>query len=130
MGSPYFNEENYNGSHFHLRLTLQMQRGDIFEASSDGIMLSRKRSWGKRNEPLLATPKADLLPTKKIMLYIWWDWKEILHYELLPNNETIYYEKNCSQLDVLKIAIEQKHSEITNRKVVMFHQDNMRPQMS
>ena len=34
--------------------------------------IERKRSWGKRNEPSLATPKANLHP-KKIMLCVWWD---------------------------------------------------------
>ena len=45
-----------------------------------------KRSWGKQNEPPLATPKAGLYP-KKVTLYVWWDWKGILlNYELLPND--------------------------------------------
>jgi len=61
------------------------------------IMLSKK-DLGKWNEPSLAIPKADLHP-KKVMLCVWWDWKEILYYELLPNNETINSEKYCSQLD-------------------------------
>jgi len=55
--------------------------------------VEQKRSWGKQNDlSPLATPKADLHP-KKIMLCIWWDWKGILYYELLPNNETINSEK-------------------------------------
>ncbi|XP_025158757.1 histone-lysine N-methyltransferase SETMAR-like [Harpegnathos saltator] len=90
--------------------------------------VDRKRSWGKRNEPLLATPKAGLHP-KKVMLCVWWDWKGILYYKLLPNNE-INSEKYCSQLDELKTAIEQKRPEIANRKGVVFHQDNARPHVS
>ncbi|XP_018058409.1 PREDICTED: histone-lysine N-methyltransferase SETMAR-like [Atta colombica] len=61
-----------------------------------------KQILGKRNELPLATPKADLHP-KKVMLCVWWDWKGILYYELLSNNETINSEKYCSQLDELKI---------------------------
>ena len=91
--------------------------------------VERKRSWGKRNEPSLVTPKAGLHP-KKIMLCVWWDWKEILYYELLPNNETINSEKYCSQLNELKTAIEQKRPEIANRKGVVFYQDNARPHVS
>ena len=37
--------------------------------------VERKRSWGKRNEPPLATPKAGL-HSKKIMLSVWWIGKE------------------------------------------------------
>jgi len=36
------------------------------------INVERKRSWGKRYEPPLTTPKAGLYP-KKVMLCIWWD---------------------------------------------------------
>lgn len=64
------------------------------------------------------------------MLCIWWDWKGVLYYELLPNNETIDSEKYCSQLDKLKTAIEQKRPEIANRKGVVFHHDNARPHVS
>ena len=47
-----------------------------------------KRSWGKGNEPPPTTPKAGLHP-KKVVLCIWWDWKGVLYYELLLENETI-----------------------------------------
>jgi len=73
-------------------------------------------------------PKAGL-HLKKDMFCVWWDWKRILYYELLPNNETINSEKYCSQLDELKTAIEQKRPEITNRKGV-FHRDNVWPHVS
>ena len=89
--------------------------------------VERKRSWGKRNEPPLPTSKASLHP-KKVMLCVWWDWKGILHYEFLSNNETINSEKYCSQLDKLKTAIEQKHSEIA--KGIMFHQHNAQSHVS
>jgi len=81
--------------------------------------VEQKRSWGKRNEPPLATPKAGLHP-KKVMLCVWWDWKKILYYELLPNNETINSEKYCSQLNKLKAVVKQKRPEIANRKGLCF----------
>ena len=69
-----------------------------------------KRLWGKRNEPPPITPKASFHP-KKMMLCIWWDWKEVLYYELLPENQTINSNKYCSQLDQLKAALDEKRPE-------------------
>ena len=88
-----------------------------------------KRSWGKQNEPPSTTPKASPHP-KKVMLYIWWDWKEVLYYELLPENQTINSNKYCFQLDQLKAALDEKRPELVNRKHIIFHQDNARPHVS
>ena len=85
-----------------------------------------KRSWGKRNEPPPTTPKASLLP-KKVMLRIWWDWKEVIDYEPLLENQTINSNKCHSQLDQPKVALDEKHPELVNRKCIIFHQDNARP---
>jgi len=41
--------------------------------------VDRKRSWRKRNEPPLATPKIGLHP-KKVMLCIWWVGKSIISF--------------------------------------------------
>lgn len=83
--------------------------------------LERKRSWGKRNEPRLH-------PTK-VMLCIWWDWKGVLFYELLPENQMINSNKYCVQLDLLKAAIKEKRPEL-HKKGIIFHQDNNRPHIS
>ena len=60
--------------------------------------VEQKRLWGKRNEPPPTTPKASLHP-KKVMFCIWWDWKRVLYYELLLENQMINSNKYCSQLD-------------------------------
>ena len=91
--------------------------------------VERKRSWGKRNEPPPTMPKARLHP-KKVMLCIWWDWKGVLYYELLPENQTIKSNKHCSQLDQLKAALDKKRPELIHRKRIIFHQDNARPHVS
>lgn len=84
--------------------------------------VERKRSWRKRDEPSLTTLKAGLTP-RKVMLCVWWDWQGIVYYEFLPYNQTLGFNKYCSQLDRLKAAIDEKRPELNNRKVV-FHQDN------
>ena len=91
--------------------------------------VERKRSSGKQNEPPPTTPKPSLHP-KKVMLCIWWDWKRVLYYELLPENQTINSNKYCSQLDQLKAALNEKSPELVNRKHIIFHQDNARPHVS
>ena len=62
-----------------------------------------KRLWDKLQEPLPTTPKANLHP-KKVLLCIWWNWKGVLSYELLPENQMINSNKYI-QLDQLKAAL-------------------------
>ncbi|XP_014280271.1 uncharacterized protein [Halyomorpha halys] len=56
---------------------------------------------------MLTTTKAGL-HKKKIMLSIWWDWKGVLYFELLPPNQTINSGVYCVQLEQLKAEVEQK----------------------
>ena len=65
-----------------------------------------KRSWGKRDEPPPTTPKAGLHP-KKVMLCVWWDWKGVLYYGLLPENQMINSNKYYSQLNQLKATLNE-----------------------
>ena len=88
-----------------------------------------KRPWGKGNVPPSTTPKASLHP-KKVMLCIRQDWKGVLYYEPLPENQLINSNKYCSQLDQLKAALDEKRPELVNRKCIIFHQDNARPHVS
>ena len=80
-------------------------------------------------EPPLTTPKVGLTPNK-VMLCIWWDWKGVIYYELLPKNQTINSDVYCSQLDRLNAAIKDKRPELVNRRGVVFHHDNARPHVS
>jgi len=59
-----------------------------------------------------------------------WDWKGIVHYELLSFNQTINSELYCEQLQRLQQAIERKQPELINRRDVVFHHDNARPHTS
>ena len=64
------------------------------------------------------------------MLHIWWDQKGVLCYELLLENQTINSNKYGSQLDQLKAALDEKHAELVNRKLIVFHQDKARLHVS
>lgn len=89
----------------------------------------RKRSWIKQNEPPQSTSKANI-HQKKIMLSVWWDYKGIVYFEMLPRNQTIDSNVYCRQLSKLNEEIKKKRPELANRKGVMFHQDNARPHTS
>lgn len=60
----------------------------------------------------------------KMMLGALWDWKGNIHYELCPPGKTF----DCQQLMRLRQKIENKRSEVINRKGVVFQQDSDRPQ--
>ncbi|XP_011069255.1 PREDICTED: histone-lysine N-methyltransferase SETMAR-like [Acromyrmex echinatior] len=72
----------------------------------------RKR-WNKRGEPPQTTSKPGLM-ANKVMLCVWWDWKEVVHHEM----------------DRLQEAIKEKRPELINRKGVVFHHNNARPHTS
>ena len=61
---------------------------------------TRKRSWIKKGEKAQAIAKPGL--TRKKMMCVWWDWKGIVHYELLSSNQTINSELYCEQLQRLQ----------------------------
>lgn len=86
----------------------------------------RRRSWCGPSESSQAVAKPDL-HAKKVMLCIWWDWKGIVYYEVLPRGQTINAERYCVQLTKLKEEIQKKRPELVNRKNVVFHQDNATP---
>lgn len=68
--------------------------------------------------------------TQRKSFCIWWDWKGILYYELLPNNQSINSNMCCLQLDELNMATQEKCPEVANRKGIVFHQDNTRSYVS
>ncbi|GFW83015.1 mariner transposase [Trichonephila clavipes] len=45
--------------------------------------IGRKRPWSKRGEAAQTVAKPGLT-SRKVLLCIWWDWKGIIYYELLP----------------------------------------------
>ena len=61
------------------------------------------------------------------MLSIWWDWKGILYFELLPSNTTVNSDVYCHQLEKLKTAVQEKRPSLANLKSVIFQHDNATP---
>ncbi|KAJ0181732.1 hypothetical protein K1T71_002454 [Dendrolimus kikuchii] len=54
----------------------------------------RKRSWSKAGQASQTVAKPGLT-RNKVILYVWWDWKGIIHYELLPKNTIFYARAAC-----------------------------------
>ena len=66
----------------------------------------RKRLWSKPGEASQTGAKPVLTP-RKVMLSVWWDWKGIVHHELLEAGQTINSTLYYQQLMRLKQAIEK-----------------------
>jgi len=64
------------------------------------------------------------------MLSVWWDYKGIVYFEILPRNQTINSDVHIEQLTKLNNAIQKKRPELINRKGVVFHHNNARPHIS
>ena len=64
------------------------------------------------------------------MLSVWWDWKGMVFFELLPRNQTINSDVYCCKLNKLNAAVKKKRPELVNRKGVIFYHDKATPHTS
>ena len=55
------------------------------------------------------------------MLSVWWDWKGVVFFELLPRNQTINSNDYCRQLNKFNTAIKENRPELVNCKGLNFH---------
>ena len=65
---------------------------------------TRKRSWSKPDEPAQTMSKAHL-HQKRVMLSVWWDYKGVIYFEVLPRNQNVNSDLYCQQLMKLDEAI-------------------------
>ena len=89
-----------------------------------------EKSYVKRGQPAKSTAKPNIHGAK-VMLFIWWDQKGVLYYELLKPSETINGERYRTQLICLKRAIAEKRPEYATRyEAIIFHHDNAQPHVA
>ena len=62
-----------------------------------------------------------------MLLSVWWDVQGIIHWEVLPLNQTINAAFYCLQLDRLHSNLVAKRPGLINRRGVILHHDNARP---
>jgi len=91
--------------------------------------IKRKLSWSKADESPQTISKPGLT-ANKVMLSVWWDWKGIIHYELLQRGETINLVLYCAQFDHLNEEFYKERPELGNREGAVFHHDNAQPHTS
>ena len=64
------------------------------------------------------------------MLSIWWDYKGILHFEVLPRNQRNKAHLYVQQFAKLSDAVQEKLPELANSKGVVFMHDTAKPRTS
>jgi histone-lysine N-methyltransferase SETMAR len=64
---------------------------------------------------------------KKVLLCVWWNYKGLIYYELVPDGHTINKEVYSQQLEKIYMVLLEKYPALVNRKRVLLRQDNTRP---
>jgi len=67
----------------------------------------RRKSWLDPGQQSPSFPKPNI-HDKKILLCVWWDWKGIIHYELLERGQTVTCERYEAQLNKLADVLKEK----------------------
>ena len=89
----------------------------------------RKPQWVDKNQKPKSTPKLSIHP-KKIMLCVWWNSSDIIHYELLPTNTTVTAALYQDQLGRVATKLAIQRPSLVNRKRVILLHDNARPHVA
>lgn len=87
------------------------------------VNVTRRKEWVHRGNHATPTAKAGLHP-KKVLFCLWWDTEGPVHWEILPQGQTITAEVYCQQLDRVAEALAQKRP---HRQQHLFLHDNARP---
>lgn len=84
---------------------------------------TRKRQWVQRGEKPEPESKGELHP-KKQMVSVFWDFKGVIFFELLPSNTTVTADLYCAQLQKLRAALQKERP---GRGTVRLLIDNAKP---
>ncbi len=91
------------------------------------VNMKQRKGWVSPNKQATPRVKPELHP-QKTMLSVWWDWEGVIHFELLPRNETITAQLYTEQLRRLSNAVDEKRPH--RRHNVILQHDNARPHIA
>lgn len=91
------------------------------------VNFKQRKEWLSPQKQATPRPKPELHP-RKTMLCVWWSMEGVVHWELLPRNQTVNAALYCAQLNRVRDRIQLKQP---NRKheVILLH-DNARPHVA
>ncbi|XP_076063419.1 histone-lysine N-methyltransferase SETMAR-like [Oratosquilla oratoria] len=72
----------------------------------------RSRHWLSPQDAVPHTTRPPMYP-RKIMLYVWWTGRQVVHYELLPTGQTVTGDLYSQQLKRVQQALSQKKQRTT-----------------
>ena len=88
-----------------------------------------KKQWLTPGQPSVSTPKPDWRQ-RRILLSVWWWRGGVIHWELVPNGQTINSQYYCNQLDRVQQKIRSPGLAGHFRAGVILQQDNARPHVA
>jgi histone-lysine N-methyltransferase SETMAR len=89
----------------------------------------KKRQWLSPGQPAVQTPKPDWRQ-KRALFCVWWWRGGIIHWEIVPNGQTINAQYYCAQLDRVHQKIRSPALASHFRPRIIFQQDNARPHVA
>lgn len=67
---------------------------------------------------------------QKVMLCVWWNYEGLLHFELIPNGQSITADLYSKQLEKVYAILVKRYPSLINRRQVLLQQDNARPHVA
>ncbi|KFD47802.1 hypothetical protein M513_11352 [Trichuris suis] len=88
------------------------------------VNMKQRKEWLSPGKDPTARAKPKL-HERKIMPSVWWDCEGVIHFELLPKNQTITATIYMEQVGRLASAVQQKRQK--KQHAIMLQHDNARP---
>jgi histone-lysine N-methyltransferase SETMAR len=88
-----------------------------------------RNQWLDRGEPAKPVVKLDRFQ-KKVMLCVWWNFEQVIHFEILYDGGTTNSDIYCDQLDQMYKSLLVKYPTLVYRGKILLQHDNAKPHTS